>query len=52
MPKINHLKTDILERGVDLAFLQEVWEQVDNTDHMNEIEIFYTNEICNIVRQY
>ena len=38
MPKIQHLKTDIVERNVDLAFLQEVWEQSDNVDHKAEIE--------------
>ena len=38
MPKINNLKTDILERKIDLAFLQEIWEQSENTDNMKEIE--------------
>ena len=38
MPKIDNFKTDILERKVDVAFLQEVWEQSSNLDHIHEIE--------------
>ena len=38
MPKINSLKTDILKRNVDLAFLQEIWEQSENEYHIHEIE--------------
>ena len=38
MPKINSLKTDILERNVDLALLQEILEQSENEYHMHEIE--------------
>ena len=29
-PKINHLKTDILERSIDVSFLQEIWEPQKN----------------------
>ena len=28
MPKLQSLKTDILERNVDIALLQEIWEKV------------------------
>ena len=38
MPKIHNLRTDIKERKVDVAFLQEIWEQSDNADHSKEIE--------------
>ena len=38
IPKIKSLKNDIFERGVDLAFLQEVWEQTDSQSHQFEIE--------------
>ena len=38
MPKIHNLRTDIKERKVDVAFLQEIWEQSDNSDHNQEIE--------------
>ena len=38
IPKVHNLKTDILERCVDLAFLQEIWEQSDNDHHQSEIE--------------
>ena len=38
IPKINSLKIDILERSVDLGFLQETWEQKDNADHQFVIE--------------
>ena len=31
IPKIQSLKNDILERSVDLGFLQEIWEQSDKT---------------------
>lgn len=29
-PKVNSLKTDLIERSIDLAFLQEIWEPKDN----------------------
>ena len=38
IPKIGHLKTDILERKIDCAFLQEIWQQTDNKEHQHEIE--------------
>ena len=37
-PKVGNLTTDMLERKVDCGFLTEIWEQVDNKEHMNEIE--------------
>ena len=44
LPKINSLKCDILERNVDIAFLQEIWEQSENTSHNNEIESMFELE--------
>ena len=38
VPKIGNLKTDILERKIDCAFLTEIWEQEDNRNHQYEIE--------------
>ena len=38
IPKICSLKNDILERSVDLALIQEIWEQHDNKSHQFEIE--------------
>ena len=35
MPNIRNLRTDLLERKIDLAFLQEIWEQSENTDHIH-----------------
>ena len=37
-PKINSLKTDIIERQVDIAFLQEIWEQTEDIYVQSEIE--------------
>ena len=30
IPKIKSLKADIIERNVDISFLQEIWEQSDS----------------------
>ena len=38
MPKIESLKTDLLERQIDVGFLTEIWEQEHNSDHRFEIE--------------
>ena len=38
-PKINHLKTDILERSIDVSFLQEIWEPQRNDDSDFDFEI-------------
>ena len=37
-PKIESLKTDLLERNIDCGFLSEVWEQTHNSEHQFEIE--------------
>ena len=37
-PKIQSLKNDVLERMIDLGFLQEIWEQSENKSHQFEIE--------------
>ena len=37
-PKIGNLTADILERKVDVSFLQEIWEDPSNPEHRIEIE--------------
>ena len=37
LPKINSFKTDIIERSVDVAFVQEIWEK-DSEKFSSEIE--------------
>ena len=37
-PKVESLKTDLLERKIDVGFLQEVWQQTTNSDHQYAIE--------------
>ena len=37
-PKINSLKTDIVERAIDVSFLQEIWEQSESEAFQFEIE--------------
>ena len=37
-PKIESLKTDLIERSVDVAFLQEIWENSGKSSHSVEIE--------------
>ena len=41
LPKVNSLKTDILERQIDIAFLQEIWEDSENSNFQEEIEKMY-----------
>ena len=38
MPKIESLKTDIIERGIDIAFLQEIWENEKKESHSLKVE--------------
>ena len=38
MPKLESLKTDIIERSIDIAFLQEIWENSDSESHQAKIE--------------
>ena len=40
-PKVNSLKTDILERNIDVAFLQEIWEDSGNEKYQKEVEKMY-----------
>ena len=37
-PKIESLKTDLLERKIDVGFLVEIWEQKHNSEHKFEVE--------------
>ena len=41
LPKVNSLKTDIIERNIDIAFLQEIWEDSDNVRFQEEVEKMY-----------
>ena len=38
LPKMSSLKTDLVERKIDVAFSQEVWEPSDNPLFIAEIE--------------
>ena len=38
IPKINNFKDDILERGIDCAFLSEIWENSESEKHQYELE--------------
>ena len=37
-PKLGNLTTDVLERKIDCAFLQEIWTNDDNKNHQLEAE--------------
>ena len=37
LPKVNNFKNDILERGIGLALLSEIWEVKGKKKHMSEI---------------
>ena len=43
-PKIGNLKTDILERNIQVAFLCEIWEKSENKMHQQEIENMLESE--------
>ena len=36
-PQLGNLKTDILERSIDCAFLCEIWEQSAKKEHQMQI---------------
>ena len=38
LPKAGNLTTDMLERGIDCAFLTEIWEQTDKKEQKDIIE--------------
>ena len=38
IPKIENLKKDIIERQIDVSFLQEIWEVANKSEHRFEIE--------------
>ena len=38
LPKVKSLKTDLIEREIDLAFLQEIWEDSGNEKYQFEVE--------------
>ena len=37
-PKIEHFKTDMMERNVSVGFVSEVWEKSESKEHSSEIE--------------
>ena len=37
-PKLGSLKTDIIERNIDVGFMVEIWEKSENKNHQMEIE--------------
>ena len=43
-PKIDNLKTDILERQIDVGFFSEIWQKAENKKHQSEIEIMIEKE--------
>lgn len=36
--KIERFKTDMLERGISVSFVSEIWEQSESKEHAHEIE--------------
>ena len=38
LPKAGNTVTDILERNIDCALLQEIWEDSGNKEHQNQVE--------------
>ena len=38
LPKIKSLKTDIIERSIDISFLQEIWEKDEKITNSSDIE--------------
>ena len=38
LPKVNSLKVDLLERNIDVGFLQEIWEDSGNEHYQYEVE--------------
>ena len=43
-PKLGNVKTDILERAIDVAFLCEIWEKKENKNHQLQIETLLETE--------
>ena len=43
-PKLGNIKTDIIERTIDVAFLCEIWEKKENKNHQNQIETLLETE--------
>ena len=37
-PKAGNFKTDMIERGVSVAFVSEIWEKSENKEHIKQIE--------------
>ena len=48
-PKIGSLKTDLIERKIDVGFLTEIWEQNQNSKHMSK---FRCEHVCQNVFPY
>ena len=43
-PKVGNLKTDLLERNIQVAFLCEIWEKAENKQHKFEVENMLESE--------
>ena len=43
-PKIGNVKTDLIERQIDVGFFSEVWQKSENKRHQAEIEKMTENE--------
>ena len=43
-PKLGNIKTDIIERTIDVAFLCEIWEKKENKNHQKQIETLLETE--------
>ena len=38
MPKVENFSNDIFERDIDLSFLGEIWEKVNDKSHQNKVQ--------------
>ena len=47
MPKIKSLKADIIERNVDISFLQEIWEQSDSDNFKMKLKQYLSLMVSN-----
>ena len=43
-PKLGNVRTDILERSIDVAFLCEIWQKKENKNHQAQIETLLETE--------
>ena len=43
-PKIGNVKTDLIERQIDVGFFSEIWQKSENKKHQTEIEKMLESE--------